>query len=300
MAQAPAFIGVDWGTSNARFMLVDGHGIVLDQRNGPGIGQLNGREEVERICFDFVGDWLDSASEIPVIMAGMVGSNIGWRLAEYVETPASVSAIVSALTRFECRGAQFIIIPGLVTRRDDGLPDTMRGEETQILGTATKPDEIICLPGTHSKWVSCKDRKITGFHTSLTGELLDLVACNSILLSDRKPVFATPSDEFKRGVQASRQSSMGLESLLFSVRGRQLVRELEGDAAGDYLAGLIIGCEIRSALAQYGEAKSVILVGSSELSALYGAAFNSYDIEGRWFSGDAASLTGLYKVYRKL
>lgn len=300
MAQSAAFIGIDWGTSNARFMLVSDHGIALDQRNGPGIGLLKCREEIERVCFDSICDWLEADAGIPVIMAGMVGSNIGWQPAPYVKTPASITAIVNSLTRFECRGSKFVIIPGLATRRPDGLPDTMRGEETQILGIATQPDEIICLPGTHSKWVGCKGGKITGFHSSLTGELVDVLACNSILLSDRKPVVAAPSNEFQRGVQASHDSSMGLESLLFSVRGRQLVGELEEGDAGDYLAGLVIGCEVRSALAQYGGTKSVVLVGASTLSALYRTAFESYEIEARWFSGDAASLSGLFEVYRRI
>lgn len=49
----------------------------------------------------------------------------------------------------------------------------MRGEEIQIAGyLAEKPDfdGVICLPGTHTKWVRISAGEIVGFATFLTGE----------------------------------------------------------------------------------------------------------------------------------
>ena len=54
-----------------------------------------------------------------------------------------------------------------VSRDDEGRPDVMRGEETQILGCGV--DGTICLPGTHSKWVQVGDRAIASIRTAMTG-----------------------------------------------------------------------------------------------------------------------------------
>jgi 2-dehydro-3-deoxygalactonokinase len=69
MSDASAFIGVDWGTSNARFLLVDQNGRVVEQRGGPDIGQIDGASAIEEICFDTIADWIAYNPELPVIMA---------------------------------------------------------------------------------------------------------------------------------------------------------------------------------------------------------------------------------------
>ena len=46
-------------------------------------------------------------------------------------------------------------MPGVRTRDAHGVPDVMRGEETQIVGgVAADASErvLVVLPGTHSKW----------------------------------------------------------------------------------------------------------------------------------------------------
>jgi 2-dehydro-3-deoxygalactonokinase len=50
----------------------------------------------------------------------------------------------------------------------------MRGEETQLLGAlgADATDEaVVCLPGTHSKWVRVNGGTVERFATFMTGEL---------------------------------------------------------------------------------------------------------------------------------
>ena len=54
-----------------------------------------------------------------------------------------------------------------------GVPDVLRGEETEILGCAADlgKNTQFCLPGTHTKWVRMDDGKIGSFSTSMTGDL---------------------------------------------------------------------------------------------------------------------------------
>jgi 2-dehydro-3-deoxygalactonokinase len=299
MSDASAFIGVDWGTSNARFLLVDQNGRVVEQRGGPGIGQIDGASAIEEICFDTIADWIAYNPELPVIMAGMVGSNIGWHMAGYAETPATLGDIASGMLAFEARGTHFTVAPGLETIRSDGLPDVMRGEEVQIFGSVSGDDAVVCLPGTHSKWACASGGAVTDFHTAPTGELLDIIGRHSILLNPKRPVAAMPDTAFLEGVEIARDSKTGLESLLFSVRSKQITHSLNAEAADSYLAGLMIGCEIKSALALYGtQHRTFMIVGSPQLAELYTTGLTRFGITAQQTDGDAASLAGLFKLYQ--
>ena len=295
-----AFIGVDWGTSNARFLLVDDAGNLIEQRGGPGIGQIAGRERIEEICFDSIGEWLIHSPSLPVIMAGMVGSNIGWHLADYAKTPAKLDEIVNGIKQFQSRGHDFYIAPGLSTQRSDGLPDVMRGEEIQIFGVSRGQDALFCLPGTHSKWAACSGDTITEFHTALTGELLDLIGRNSILLNPKRPVRAEADHDFQHGILTAKDTALGLESLLFTVRSRQISGEIHDGQSENYLAGLAIGCEIRSATMLYGAHQMITLVGSPDLTALYAAGLDCFGAQTEQVSGDIASQAGLFKLYQSM
>ncbi len=289
-----AFVGVDWGTSNARFMLVDADGGLIEERSGPGISRLNGVAAIEGACFEALGDW----PRVPVVMAGMVGSNIGWRLAPYAKTPASVGTEKAVC--FETRGWQFAILPGVETVRTDGFPDVMRGEETQILGGIGGDSALVCLPGTHCKWAVVTRGAITGFHTAMTGELLDIIGRQSILLNPRRAPAAVGGSEFIEGVSAIKNSALGLETLLFTVRSRQIAGTLSADVADDYLTGLCIGADIRSAMTLHPDARSVSLIGSPTLTALYASALAAFGIPSHQIDGCDAVLKGLTRAYREI
>lgn len=298
MAQ-PAFIAIDWGTSNARFALMDETDGMLAEKQGAGIAKIDGAHAIEAACFEAIDDWITLHSGLPVLMAGMVGSNIGWRETAYVETPASSEAVLSAANLFEARGTKFAILPGVKTKRQgDGLPDLMRGEETQILGMTH--DGLLCLPGTHSKWARVSGDIIEQFHTAQTGELLELIGKHSILLNPQRSPAAVVGSAFSDGVKIASANALGLESLLFTVRSRQVAGDLLAEDADSYLAGLAIGAEIRSALAVYDDVEMVQLTGSPNLTALYAAALEMTGKRSMQMDGQSASLSGLTKAYQDI
>src|SRR5471032_2739623 len=97
----------------------------------------------------------------------MVGSAQGWREATYLDLPADPDLISTHMTVVSRTGAESVnIIPGLIQR--DGLPNVMRGEETQVVGVlAALPEELVFkrdvlvgLPGTHSKWVTVREGRV--------------------------------------------------------------------------------------------------------------------------------------------
>jgi 2-dehydro-3-deoxygalactonokinase len=291
-----AFIGVDWGTSNGRFMLVDAGGNCLDERSAPGIKRLNGPEAMEAAAFEALAGWPD----LPVIMAGTVGANIGWHNVPYVRTPASADMVLAAAFRFTARGRSFAILPGVDTIRHDGQPDIMRGEEAQIFGALAGESGLVCLPGTHCKWTQVEVGVITGYHSTMTGELLELVGLHSIMLAPKRAPTAKPGVDFDEGVAAIRDSVAGIEALLFTTRTRQVTGVMAASGADDYLTGLCVGGDVKSALALNPGARSVTLIGSPTLTGLYASALASFGIPSRQLDGKMAVLAGLTKAWQAL
>ena len=294
------FIGIDWGTSNGRFMLVADDGCVLEQRSAPGIAKFAGASAIEDACFAAISGWLDVYGMLPVIMVGPVGSNIGWHPVGYVPVPATLDAVISRVVRFEARGVTFHLLPGVDTQGAAGLPDVMRGEETQIFGALGDARALVCLPGTHAKWVQVDGGVITRFHTAMTGELIDIIGRGSILLNPKRAPAAVVGDAFRDGVRTVRDHATGLEVLLFSVRSRQIAGTLSDGDAESYLTGLCIGADIRSALAMIPDQQSVILIGSPILCGLYGEALMMFGRTSQVIDGDRAVVDGLCQAYRML
>jgi 2-dehydro-3-deoxygalactonokinase len=243
-----SLIGLDWGSTHLRAYRYDGHGQVEERRVFPhGIRRLPEGGFAEAFA-QAVQDWPD----VPVLACGMVGSRNGWKEVPYLDTPTSVDRLAGALTRLETPGGRSIyLIPGL---RDPQRPDVMRGEETQVVGAlATSPSigqrGCLLLPGTHSKWVSLRDGEVTGFATLMTGELYGLLLQHSIL-GAQLPESSGDEQAFRRGVVTARESdAAGALSRVFSARTLMLDGVLPPASVADYLSGLLIGDELRMALA---------------------------------------------------
>lgn len=60
-----------------------------------GVTRLNGRSPAA-VLAEITQHWRDGAT--PVVMAGMVGSNVGWKIAPYLPLPAAFSDIGQQLT----------------------------------------------------------------------------------------------------------------------------------------------------------------------------------------------------------
>lgn len=296
-ATTPAFIGVDWGTSNARFMLIGCDGTVIEERSGVGIGALADVAAIEAEARVGVSGWSDAQPALTILMCGMVGSNMGWRTAPYVATPTDVAALGHNVLEFAHDGHRCFIVPGVETVRRDGAPDMMRGEETQIIGATGAASGLACLPGTHCKWARVEAGRITGFHTALTGELMALIGAHSILLNPREAPRAADSHAFREGVIAAQANSAGLESLLFTVRSKQIKGTLAPEQAGDYLAGLCIGADLKSALVLSAAPELVTVIGAPALTDLYQSALRLFGRESDTVDGSDAVVRGLTRIY---
>src|ERR671921_525144 len=119
------FIAVDWGTTNRRAWRLDPGGRVVDE-----MADDQGILAVPKGAFPgAVATLTARLGELPLLLAGMIGSNRGWLEASYVPAPAALSDLVAGLRWVE--PGRIAIVPG-VSFEDHDRADVMRGEEVQI------------------------------------------------------------------------------------------------------------------------------------------------------------------------
>lgn len=267
-------IAVDWGTSNRRAWALGPGGQAREERaDSSGLLVVQDRRFAESLEA-FLGDWLDSSPRIPVVIAGMAGSRMGWAEAPYVAAPAPLADLARNLMKVgRVAGSDCWIVPG-VSLDSETQPEVMRGEECQILGallTRQQSDGAFLLPGTHSKWARVSDRRLIAFRTYITGEMFNLLR-QSGTLAQLMTGDGQGEDAFARGVRASGPDTELLHRL-FSARSLALFGRLEGAEIASYVSGLLIASEMRDAMAAWPDLArtSVICIGSAAILARYGA-----------------------------
>lgn len=300
MSDAP-YIAGDWGTSNLRLFLCAGDDRVLETTSGPGAAESRGRFAA---VFDgLTAAWCDKHGELPTILCGMAGSAFGWLEAPYLQCPEDVTDIASSLASPRT-GVH--IIPGMRCSNPLGAPDVLRGEETQLLGALTQNPalaegrHLVCLPGTHTKWVSLLDGVVLDFLTVPTGELFRMLCDHSVLVRDPATPVEHRSTEFERGLsEAVRHGSVSVLHRLFQVRSLRIDQQLTPEGAPSWMSGLLIGADVGGALPLFGTrgtGSGVYVVGAPALCDLYRAALARHGRRADCIVGDAASLAGLARV----
>jgi len=284
----------DWGTTRLRLFRVE-NGVVTDRAFGDGIGTPG--IVPEAVLRGALGGWLAAGAPESIRLCGMVGARDGWREVPYAECPASRDDWFAAATDLTLDGVPVSIMAGLACADAEGVPDVMRGEETQLYGAlALSPDlaagrHIVILPGTHSKWAVIEDGAITGFRTILTGELFALLRTHSTLARGLAAGDAgVEAEGFAAGLA---RAETGVLSALFGARAMQLRGGKTPDWALGYLSGLVIGGEIVEMRAMLGDAAGVTIIGDPRLADRYEAAFARTGIVARRLDGDACVLAGL-------
>jgi 2-dehydro-3-deoxygalactonokinase len=287
------FIAVDWGTTNRRAYRLgpsgqcdgefeDGQGVLAVPPGGfPGA----------------VADIRSRLGDLPLLLAGMVGSNRGWVEAPYVPCPAGLDDLAANLA---WAGDREAIVPG-VSFVGGGRADVMRGEEVQLLGAVSAghvpADSLVCHPGTHNKWVVVEGGRIASFRTVMTGELFNLLRQHSIL-ADLLKDDAEPGAAFRRGVRHGLDET-DLTSDLFAVRARVLLGEARREDAASYTSGLLIGSDVRIGLTG-STAAAVAVMGRPELTRLYAAAIRDAGREANELDGEQCFVSGIQAIATRI
>jgi 2-dehydro-3-deoxygalactonokinase len=293
---APAFVAVDWGTSSFRGWLMSAAGeAIAESRGGEGMLHCVGNGFAPVLGHHMAR--LGAPQGMPVLICGMAGARQGWREAPYLNTPTRLEALHEGAIRIDAPG-DIRILPGIAQARAD-RPDVMRGEETQLLGV-TEPDftGLVCIPGTHSKWIGIERGHVVEVSTYMTGELFSVISQHSILAhaveADASP--AADSEPFREGLAAALAAPSGLTASLFRLRAAQLLGyEQRADGAAR-LSGLLIGAEIADVLHRHGPAQPLRLIGAGQLGRLYEAALKAQGFDVTVVDAEQASRLGLAKA----
>lgn len=295
-ARGMDWIAVDWGTSHLRAWAMAGARVLDSARSDQGMGALT-RPGFEPALMALVGDWLPAKGAVPVVACGMVGSRQGWVEAPYRPVPCTpldpMGAVMAAALdpRLNVQ-----VIPGL---RQNAPADVMRGEETQIAGfIAANPgwDGILCLPGTHSKWVHLSAGEVVSFQTFLTGEMFALLSEHSVL---RHSLAGWDEGGFTAGLDAGMERPDRLLARLFALRAEGLLQGLDPGIARARLSGLLIGAELAAAR-PYWLGQRVAVIGADGLARAYATALGRLSVPVRVEDGDALTLKGLCAAHAQL
>ncbi len=289
MSLGQRFLAVDWGTTNRRVFLIEDGAVVATERDDRGVKALAADAYPAEVAAIRA-----RMGDLPMLLAGMVGSSIGWQVAPYVAAPAGVEELAAALVRVDARTA---IVPG-VSLVEQGRADVMRGEEVQLVGAVAAglapADSLLVQPGTHCKWVDMTAGRITGFTTAMTGELFALLRGHSILSAQLSHTVSADTD-FRQGVEDGKRRD--LAASLFGIRSAMLMGLREEAASASYCSGLLIGADVAARLAN-SRHDTIYLLADPVLGALYAAAIEAHGRAATLVDSHAAFVAGINAIER--
>ena len=283
------YIAVDWGSTQLRaWRMRDGE--CIDKLKLPcGVTRLNG-QRAEAVFQQQLAPWRGDPA-LPVVMAGMIGSDAGWQPVPYLACPLALEALNGQLYEV---AEKVWIVPGLKVAQAADY-DVMRGEETQLLGArALAPSSVYVMPGTHCKWVLADRRQIHDFRTVLTGELHHLLLQHSLVGAGLPPQ-ETSAAAFAAGLQRGINNPAVLPQL-FEVRASHVLGALPREQVSEFLSGLLIGAEVATLSDTFAGQQAIGLVAGSSLTSRYQQAFAAIGREVSAVAGDTAFQTGIRSI----
>ncbi len=293
----PDWIAVDWGTTNLRVWAMSASGTVLGQGSSDqGMGQLS-PADFEPALLALVSGWLGNG-RIPVIACGMIGARQGWVEAPYTSVPCPATSTGFTPVATDHPDLDVYVIPGIKQMQP---ADVMRGEETQIAGfLALNPgwDGVLCLPGTHSKWVHISANEIVSFQTFMTGELFAILTGHSVLQHSVGDD-GWDDDQFSQAVQDTLARPERIAAGLFTLRAETLLLDLSPQAARARLSGQLIGAELAAAR-PYWLGQNVAVIGAGHIAQHYVNALALQAVPATLSKGEKVTLAGLTAAYRSL
>ena len=222
----------------------------------------------------------------------MAGAKTGWKEAAYLKAPCSpVNKEKIMQIETEDQRISVSIVPGIMQKSP---PDVMRGEETQIAGYLSKKpdfDGIICLPGTHTKWVHISAGEIVSFKTFMTGEIFLSLSERSILKSSVQSNDFDPTS-FLEAFEDTYSNPALLSSKLFGLRAADLLENTSTKFLKSKLSGYLIGSELAGAKS-YWLGQNIVMIGNDDLCVLYEKALKKLGLDATIENTQNVTLNGL-------
>jgi 2-dehydro-3-deoxygalactonokinase len=290
------WIAVDWGSSNLRVWALDRRHKILDSfSSNDGMLSLE-TGDFEPLLLKQISNWVANDVNIPVLCCGMVGAKQGWMEAPYATVPYNLMQetdsvkVICSDNRLDVR-----ILGGL---KQNNPADVMRGEETQIRGFLSDFadfDGVVCLPGTHTKWVHVSAGEVVSFRTFISGELFALMSEYSVLKYSVNSE-GWSDQEFKSAVSESISNPQKIFSHFFNLRADDLLNNVAKPVLRSKLSGYIIGAELAGAK-PYWLGQNVVILADNNLSKTYKAALEGQGIFAQEVDATKCTLDGLAQAF---
>jgi 2-dehydro-3-deoxygalactonokinase len=259
------FVAIDWGTSSFRAWLIERDQVSDYLQTDQGVKNFTSGSHGAYLT-EVLSKW--KADYEAIIAIGMIGSSIGLYETDFSSLPIDINEVSNSLVQVPNFEPPLYIVPGV-----SKIGDVMRGEESQSLASGLE-NGLVISPGTHSKWVEIESGKIADFRTYLTGELFEILRNHSTLSkATDSSAKLSASKDFVEGLNAQ---TSDLTHDLFTIRANWLQGKTE-DASREYLSGLLIGAEIKSAKS-WCSASEARIVASDSLAEIYIFALSHFGI----------------------
>jgi 2-dehydro-3-deoxygalactonokinase len=296
------FVAVDWGSTRFRAYRVEGGSVTDRIVSSRGI-LVTAPADLATTLVAQLTPWRSfiESERVPVLMAGMVGSQRGLRDAGYQRLPIFLDALTSEQVEVATPLATKVSIrPGLAIA-DGEEYDVMRGEELQLLGAfRVRPAGLYVFPGTHSKWVPIDQTsgraRIRTFSTMMTGELYAWLVEKSFVCRGLPETTRWDDGAFLRGVDEARKGGDIIEQI-FRTRARWLLGGVAPEVAPSYLSGLLIGHEYLAMTRRHHANGELVIVGAEGLSALYRQTADHLGIASMVIGDELAILEGFRSLH---
>ena len=288
------WIAVDWGNSRLRVWALDAADSILDSaESDAGIANIL-PHECEGALLTLIDKWLTVRRKTPVIACGMVGARHGWAEAAYSPVPGPALA-TGQMTQAPCTDPRMSmhIVPGLMQANP---ADVMRGEETQVAGFLTVEPNftgMICLPGTHTKWVKVIQGEIWRFTSCMTGEIFGLLCNQSVLRHSMGDNAEVDWESFAAALD--QDDERPYLTKLVSIRAGDLLHGVDPAQSRARLSAMLIKDEVAEMART-----DVTLIGNSTLVDLYALAIERSGHSVRIADDETMNLRGLSAARRTL
>lgn len=288
------WIAVDWGMSRLRVWSMSGDAAIEEADSESGVATLSeGRFEAALLAL--IEPWLGEG-KTPVLACGSIGARQGWIEVPYANVPCSPLPHAPMPVPATDPRLDMHVLGGL---SQSSPPDVMRGEETQIAGYLSGAggfDGVICLPGTHSKWVLVSAGEVVSCQSFMTGELFDLLSRQSLL---RHSVAGEGWDAsaFDAALDETLSRPERFAARLFGLRAEMLLNGQTGPAARARLSGFLIGAELAAAR-PYWLGQPVVIIGTDEIARAYASALARQGATPQLADASACTLAGLIAARR--
>lgn len=263
------FITIDGGTTNTRISLVFDDKIIDTKKYNIGVGgsdRLTLLTTLKNGIKEILFENNTRESEIERILAsGMITSEAGICELKHIPAPCGINEMASAMHETvigEISDIPFVFSRGIRTNTDE--VDVMRGEETELMGLFDTPpkDCLYVLPGSHTKLIYIDENgKISDILTSITGEMISAISCDTILRNSVSLKASLNTDYLIKGYLYAKEK--GIPFAFFKVRMLDKIIGRSEDEKYSFFIGAALFSDIENMIKA--EVKNIIIGGKEEL-----------------------------------